>query len=129
MLMIQRDELDVCRIGRWITVQVVRIGPDPHGRLSVGLCVEAPASIGILRERLMVRGQSLGTVANLTARSAVLPTRLAITLTVDQTVRIGDDVRVTFEGRRSGGVLLGFKAPRSVEILREELCCREGAPC
>jgi len=46
---------------------------------------------------------------------------LTLTRSVGETIRIGDDIEVHVVEVRGGTVRLGFKAPRSVPIHREEV--------
>ena len=46
---------------------------------------------------------------------------LTLTRSVGETIRIGDDIEVVVIEVRGGTVRLGFKAPRSVSIHREEV--------
>lgn len=49
---------------------------------------------------------------------------LLLTRRIGETIKIGDDVSVTVMGIDGKQVRLGFNAPDSVTVLREELCQR-----
>lgn len=53
---------------------------------------------------------------------------LKLTRKVGETVKVGDDVFVTVTKIRGGQVMLGFTAPREVNIARTEIIGREEKP-
>ena len=48
-------------------------------------------------------------------------TRLVLTRKQHESIRIGDDIRITVTRIQGGHVRLGIEAPRAVRILRAEL--------
>ena len=50
---------------------------------------------------------------------------LVLTRSVNESVLIGKDIRVTVTGVLAGRVRLGFEAPRDVPIVREEIKGRD----
>ncbi|MCK9468243.1 MAG: carbon storage regulator CsrA [Porticoccaceae bacterium] len=52
---------------------------------------------------------------------------LVLTRQIQETIRIGDDIRITVTGISGGQVRLGIEAPKSVSVHREEVYQRLAA--
>lgn len=50
---------------------------------------------------------------------------LVLTCRVGETLIIGDDIKLTIVGVKSGQVIVGIDAPKEVQIQREELLLRK----
>lgn len=50
---------------------------------------------------------------------------LVLTRRVGETLMIGDDIKLTVVGIKSGQVRLGIEAPKDVQIQREELLLKK----
>lgn len=53
---------------------------------------------------------------------------LVLTRRAGETLMIGDDIKLTVVGIKSGQVRLGIEAPKDVQIQREELLLKKEKP-
>jgi len=53
---------------------------------------------------------------------------LVLTRRAGETLMIGDDIKLTVVGIKSGQVRLGIEAPKDVQIQREELLLKKQQP-
>jgi len=83
---------------------------------SVRLVIEAPPSVPVLRAE--IRNASIP-AKQIDARKDF--TRLVLTRRKDDSIFIGDDVRITIVDIRGDRVRIGVDAPRSVAVHREEV--------
>ena len=119
MLILQRYRNEIINVGDDIRVVI----DDIRGN-HVRIYIEAPPEISIHREEVyeaIQRGESRRQSAAKSTLTQKEFTRLVLSRKKDESIRIGDDIRITITDIRGDRVRIGIEAPRSVSVHRQEV--------